>query len=155
MSCQFRPRDWQLVLVEAIYPQCGSCEDEYLVRDLSSVRRARVPGTLLYQPWQCNNCQKPFPTEQERFLHEEYACQTCNCQLLDPISIHTNAAALWPIYKAKYNKAYDPNADEKLFKIFKENVKKIGERNQKYDKGAEQTWTAIGRGADDQSKTSE
>lgn len=81
-------------------------------------------------------------------MHEQYACISCNCHSLDPISIHTNATELWPIYKAKYNKTYPPAEDKKHFAVFKENVKKIAEHNQKYDRGEEQSFKAIGRGVD-------
>lgn len=135
MSCEFGPNDWQLVLVEAIYSPCGQCEQEYLVRDLSTVRRARIPAALLQQPWQCVHCRKPFPTDLQCQLHEQYACVTCNCQSLDPISLRTNTSELWPIYKAKYNKTYNPFEDKKYFEIFKENVKKIAEHNQKFESG--------------------
>lgn len=43
---------------------------------------------------------------------------------------------------------YGPKDDDEHFKIFKDNVKKIAESNQKYDKGEEQTFTTIGQGAD-------
>lgn len=68
-------------------------------------------------------------------MHEQYACVTCNCQSLDPISLRTNTSELWPIYKAKYNKTYNPFEDKKYFEIFKENVKKIAEHNQKFESG--------------------
>lgn len=157
MTCQFGPADWQLVLVEAIYEHCGPCEYDYLVCAQETKRRARVPASLLEQPWQCVCCKKPFATEAQCKYHEQYQCgmatsNPCDCKSLDTISARTKADEIWPIYKVKYDKEYDAAEDKKRFETFKQNVKKIAENNKKWDAGGKQNCMSIGRGADSADK---
>ncbi|KAJ6639564.1 Cathepsin L-like proteinase [Pseudolycoriella hygida] len=48
----------------------------------------------------------------------------------------TNVAELWKLYKTTYNKHYgEENEAAKRYDIFADNVKKIIEHNEEYDKG--------------------
>lgn len=55
----------------------------------------------------------------------------CNCSKLDCVANY-QAEELWPIFKAKFNKYYDPCEDQQHFQIFKQTVEEASKNENKF-----------------------
>lgn len=68
-------------------------------------------------------------------LNAEFSTPFKMASQLNDVSASSDPNELWPIYKAEHKKNYEPEEDTKRFEIFKTNLQRIVEHNDKYAKG--------------------